>query len=478
MISANPYLDAMIPGYRKLLEANTSVAQRVCGLFVIFLLLFSSHAQGQSFKETYPRIARFDMRNSNDLGDPEFRQRLARHDILVLGTWRGFSVTDNVTGERLRLRDVVVDIKNRAQSIGNRGILVGKYTNINESGNNPDNSASRDKWDKLHSETGPGYPRNNDWYARDKNGEHTGTWPGSWLTNVTDFVQRDANGDTYSEWVVRRDYDLFFRDTPELDLWFFDNWFYRPRVDADWDGDGVDDDRNDPAVRTYFRQGYRDALDRARELAPGMVFMGNADGDAPSNNGMLTEPEYRGQLTAIHEGAMGQDWSAETWGGWKMMMRQYQTTIFNAQHNVAIMNVKGDEHDYAMMRYGLASCLLDNGYYYYSLSDRTYTANFWFDEYDIDLGRAIDPPQFDEWQNGVYRRRFENGMAIVNPKGNGTRTVQIGPGYKRFSGTQDPSTNNGQVAESVTLGERDGLILVRIDGPATDRPKPPVLDAL
>ena len=94
-------------------------------------------------------------------------------------------------------------------------------------------------------------------------------------------------------------------------------------------------------------------------------------------------------------------------------------------------------------------------------------------------GRAIDVPQYDEWQRGVYMRRFENGMVLVNPKGNGTKTVQIEPGYKRFIGNQDPATNNGQPTQSVTLRERDGLILVRIDGAADqDRPKPPVLNSL
>ena len=73
-------------------------------------------------------------------------------------------------------------------------------------------------------------------------------------------------------------------------------------------------------------------------------------------------------------------------------------------------------------------------------------------------------------------RRFEKGMALVNPKGNGTRTVQVGLGYKHISGTQDPNVNNGQPVETVTSSERDGLILIGTD--AVDegkRPKAPVL---
>ena len=173
---------------------------------------------------------------------------------------------------------------------------------------------------------------------------------------------------------VRRDFDAFFRDTPELDIWFFDNWFYRPRVNADWDGDGINDDRDSPAVRKYLREGYARGLNRARQLAPNMIFIGNVDGDPTSNSGMLTEAEFRGQLSAVYEAAIGLDHSAETWGGWNMMMKQYQTTILNARDDLALLNVQGNPHDYATMRYGLASCLMDNGFYMYSSLERNYKA--------------------------------------------------------------------------------------------------------
>jgi hypothetical protein len=457
------------------LRAFRNAAMPVARLIAIAALLLSSSAHAQSLKETFPRVANFSNKYSLDYGDPDFRQRLAKYDIAVLGMWKGYARADHVTGEMLGVRDVVVDIKRRARLMGNDNILVGKYTSINETLSDPNGGAKQDRFDKITSETGPGYPRNNDWFARDKNGENLSSWPGTWLTNLTDFVQRDANGDTYPEWAARRDFNLFFRDTPELDIWFYDNWFYRPRRNADWDGDGVDDDRDDPAVRKYIREGYMRGLNRARQLAPDMIFLGNVDGHPVENVGMLTEPEFRGQLTGLFEAAMGRDHSAETWGGWETMMNQYRTLIQNAQYNVALLNTQGDPQDYATMRYGLASCLMDNGYYMFSSLTKDYEAQIWFDEFDIDLGKAIDPPQSDAWQNGVYMRRFENGMALVNPKGNGTKTVQVGPGYKRFSGSQDPATNNGKVVESVTLRERDGLILVRTDVEDRMRPKPPVL---
>lgn len=205
--------------------AGSNAALRVARLALTITVLLGASAHAQTFKETYPRLANFSIRYSPDLADPQFRQRLARYDIAVLGMWRGYTAVDQASGETLGVRDVVVDIKNRARSIGNSDILVGKYTIFNESSSNPNDGATRDRFDKLRSETGPGYPRNNDWFARDRNGENLSSWPGTWLTNLTSFVRRDANGDTYPEWAVRRDYNTFFRDTPELDIWFFDNWF-------------------------------------------------------------------------------------------------------------------------------------------------------------------------------------------------------------------------------------------------------------
>lgn len=54
----------------------------------------------------------------------------------------------------------------------------------------------------------------------------------------------------------------------------------------------------------------------------------------------------------------------------------------------------------------------------------------------------------------------------MNPKGNGPVTLTIqglgGQRWKHFLGTEDPDTNNGQdVTDSITLADRDGVILLR-----------------
>jgi hypothetical protein len=59
----------------------------------------------------------------------------------------------------------------------------------------------------------------------------------------------------------------------------------------------------------------------------------------------------------------------------------------------------------------------------------------------------------------------------VNPKGNGSRTVTLETSYKHLSGTQDPAVNNGQTVTTVTLNDRDGVILLRTSQqPVPDAP--------
>ena len=102
----------------------------------------------------------------------------------------------------------------------------------------------------------------------------------------------------------------------------------------------------------------------------------------------------------------------------------------------------------------------------------------WFDEYDnagAGVGYLGEPvcgsagePQKSAWNNGVWMREFASGVVLWNPKGNGTQTVDVSglvipsghAGLKRIAGTQDTSVNNGLAATSVTLKDRDGVILL------------------
>jgi hypothetical protein len=54
-------------------------------------------------------------------------------------------------------------------------------------------------------------------------------------------------------------------------------------------------------------------------------------------------------------------------------------------------------------------------------------------------------------------------MVLVNPKGNGMQSVNVGSGYKRLQGSQDVDINNGKpVVDNLTIPEADGIILVKM----------------
>ena len=77
------------------------------------------------------------------------------------------------------------------------------------------------------------------------------------------------------------------------------------------------------------------------------------------------------------------------------------------------------------------------------------------------------------WQNGVYRRDFENGIALVNPKATARVEVTLEEDFKRIAGKQAPAVNNGQLTRKVQLNDRDGIILLRLQAAA--RPSAPKL---
>ena len=74
---------------------------------------------------------------------------------------------------------------------------------------------------------------------------------------------------------------------------------------------------------------------------------------------------------------------------------------------------------------------------------------------------AILPPTLNK-QVVVVVGDFENGIVLVNPKGNGAVEVTLEEDFKRLSGNQAPTVNNGAVTRKLVLQDRDGIILKRI----------------
>ena len=135
-----------------------------------------------------------------------------------------------------------------------------------------------------------------------------------------------------------------------------------------------------------------------------------------------------------------------------LMLYYKRGMSYLAQPKVLMFVVQGEPDDYRFFRYSFATCLMNDGYFDYTPpGSMHYGTVEWFDVFDLAgradtswLGRAVSPPPEAPWQEGVYRRDFEHGVALVNPRGNGQRTVQLEAGFSRIAGNQDPSVNDGQ----------------------------------
>ena len=143
------------------------------------------------------------------------------------------------------------------------------------------------------------------------------------------------------------------------------------------------------------------------------------------------------------------------------MMERYRAVLQNTRlPRIVGFNVFESPTDYRFFRYAYTSCLLDDGYFSFTDKSQGYSSVPWFDEYDHKLGDARSEPPTTAWSQEVWRRDFENGVVLVNPT-IFARTVKLEPGLRRLVGKQDPAINNGSAVGQVTLGPKDGIVLLR-----------------
>jgi hypothetical protein len=265
---------------------------------------------------------------------------------------------------------------------------------------------------------------------------------------------------------------------PYVDGFYHDEQFWETPQAGDWARTGTSSAEGDATASTLLRQGEAYQLSHRAATNPTRYVTGNLSGLASPD---AVTAEFTGLFQGgVLEGMLGETWSIETWSGFPAMIAAYQKQIsLLVGPALGIFGhdfVQPDGTDpygstpYQAMRYGIAVTLLGDAYYFPNEDGAAgYDCNnhLWFDEFDNAgagvgyLGQPLGGPAYGKaWQNGVFRRDFQHGIALANPKGNGAQTVTLEKSYKHILGTQDPVTNNGQSTTSVTLADRDGIILL------------------
>ena len=310
--------------------------------------------------------------------------------------------------------------------------------------------------------------------------------------------------------------------SPSLNGFFLDNVLIDPAdgygnvADGDWSRNGTTQAHNAASTYSAVMSGEKSFYAYLESAWPGSLQLGNAGtsfGLAVAGNYSSTDATLNSQILAgtstlsgvmqggDFEHAIGKTYSIEYYGGALRLQQWYQTAIDNFGGSKLMLfsqgNVQANGSDpltfnsaqkpatyspaWQGARYGITAALMNNGYYFADCGiydEETVANRRWFDEYDnagAGVGYLGQPvagsagnPQTGAWSNGVWMREFQNGVVLWNPKGNGAKTVNVSglvspaghPGLKHIAGKQDSTVNNGQAATSVTLQDRDGVILL------------------
>lgn len=422
-----------------------------------------------------PRVGCYTIGGNRNYNDPAFWDLAKWMDIVIVGIWRGWEGT---YGPAATHTDYLL-------ANGLPGKKVFSYYDFYEVARSFQLSgADSDVVAKLDSMGWWGY-RNGSSGAIADSGFET-----LQQVNLSRFVPRDSSGKSSNEWLVERFHQVAFTGgsvngvsataNPNLSGLFHDLMYWRARSDYDINRDGSTDYRDGSFSETETRRVFYDEVTHARSLDSGRLHIGNT-GDF-WEPGREIPALYQGLLDGgVLEGGMGESWSVERWGGWSGWLQGYQQqmSMFRrpayalAGHKIQSpwrSRSQFDSSDWRDIRHGACAVwtMGDAGVYFYGNS-YGWENLFEFDEWNNGgtaykyLGAPIDEPQVEVWQAGCYRRRWTNGWTIVNPKGNGGRTLALGQSMRKIagrSGYSDTSVNDGSTVTSVTLQDRDGIVLL------------------
>jgi putative glycosyl hydrolase-like family 15 (GHL15) protein len=383
---------------------------------------------------TFPRTGGVYIAGSvqTSFGTSTFQQQVAKLNIAVIGLYPGW------TGGGFTFNSAAAAVKGY-----NPNTKLVPYHNIMEL--EPGVGSSGSAYSPIYNAANAAGAN---WFLRNP-------WPAGPIVDADGNSQSGLNQTTFTQVVSGQNY-LAWRAAwtaaneyaSNWDGTYTDNVFYQPRVSADYSQSGSSQTAS--AAAQNWRNGYASYFPQLRSyLPPQAIVLGNV-ADWLSGHAITG---LSGLLNGgVMESILGGSTSTEN-GGWSAMMAQYAIVMGACvAPNYSIFAQDGSATNYAGMRYGLCSCLLDNAYYYHS-NNGSYDTVELYDEFNFNLGAPAAGPNnltngtysnggITVYQNGVWRRDFVNGISVVNPRGNGAQTITFEVDVWALRGTQDSTTNN------------------------------------
>jgi len=388
----------------------------------------------QRSPRAYPRLANYYLRVPLQASDID---NLSRYDILILGMQaQDFSVQEI---KSLRLRNPKIKI---LAYVASQEVPYSRLKEVEPRGDGV--------WHRLVAGI------QEEMWLYDGRGGIVSTWPGNRTLNVTHQGPiRSQRWHTYLPEFLRK-------EVWATGLWdgiFFDNcfdnvhWMNEGWIDADRSGQR--DRRED--IDRWWNEGMVTLLSNMRRSLP-------SDALLMCNGGQSYQAWLNGRL---FEG-FGFPWE----GGWSGAVDSYRSFMEKSQRpTTTILNFNtdntGNYRDFSHVRFGLATTLLDNGYFAFDYGTQDHSQILWYDEYNAPLGKPLGPPTsvttgavMSRVRPEVWRRDFEGGIVILNSL-DFPREISLGGEMEALRGTQDPDINHGRIINKVSLQGRSARILLR-----------------
>jgi hypothetical protein len=304
-----------------------------------------------------------------------------------------------------------------------------------------------------------------EWVLKNSNGNQVYWWSDYTVFNVTNNAPK-VNGERFNDYFPQLVREKIISKRV-FDGVFYDNlWEGGSFIDGDIDLNQNGAAESAATVDREWREGTKKILKRTKSLARSAgrrKFIVTGNGGTAYNSNV--------------QGVMFEHFPDDTvYGNWTNAMEKYQFILRNAiAPRYIILNTNGNNRsnartNYKKMRYGLMSTLVfgnRRSFYSYDKGDQSHREQWYYDEYDVNLGEAVssaynvlrkDDPRTK--RKGVWRRDYERATVFVNST-NKKKKLVFKTRYEKLKGTQAKKVNSGKNAGSITLKPKDGIILLR-----------------
>ena len=300
------------------------------------------------------------------------------------------------------------------------------------------------------------------------------TWPGTVTFDLSsNCPKRDVGHglETWSDWNVRRGVSVL--NTASWDGLLIDclesnaSWMVAPGKSRSIDPlrTNIPVTDNYAAFNTAWNTGAIAYGNNLKAASGNKMLIGNGNIRNFSMNGNIFEEfPYAGIASNV--------WDIVIPGPYTAPHASYAEWCANAASpNLTLLQVYGTATNYQLVRFGLTTALMNNGYFSYapSSSEHAWNSLSWYDEYDnagAGHGYLGQPTGAAVQVGNAWRRDYDNGVALVNPS-DAAVTIQLGATFRKIKGTQAPTVNDGSLVTAVTLQAKDGIVLLRVAPVAT-----------